>query len=212
MLTTLIARTPEIAFPNGVFIDLGVVEEGEVVNHGVIFENNGKKPLKIVNGKTSCGCTGISFEKRVLAPGESSRINVSYTGRPIHRREETLKVWIESNDPKHPISVLTLVCKIHLKVFWYPRSISFYIQGDSGSQNKEIRFSTDNTDAFKVDKIVTSSDRIQASWEKDDKGGKCVVALAPRCPAGTWTDKVTINILVGDYERSITIPVYLMIK
>jgi hypothetical protein len=75
-----------------------------------------------------------------------------------------------------------------------------------------VQFLTDSTEKFEIGEIITSSDRITASWDKNDKDIKCKISLNPTCPEGNWTDKVTIQTLVGTYKRSIEIPVYLMIQ
>ena len=213
LLSTLRSkRPPSISFPNGMYYDCNVVEEGESIDHSFPFENRGGEPLQIKTIKTGCACTGAEAEKLLLEPGEASTITVSYVARPVQHME-ILNVWLETNDPEKPISQLTLSCRVHLKVFWYPKSVSFYCRQDAiSNHHKEIQFLTDSTEEFQLGQIITSSERIAASCARNDKGIQCAVTLDPKCPKGTWTDNITIQTLVGDYKRSIEIPVYLMIN
>jgi len=204
------AGEPKIVFPKGKVFDFGVVDEGKLVKHSFVFENRGSRNLQIKNVKAGCGCTSTESEKFILPPGEHSKIDVSYKARPVQHRE-VLKVWVISNDPKKPVSELTMTGKVHLKVFWYPNSVSFYCKNCSNDQHKKVRFLTDSVEKLKVEDIRTSSERIIASWEKHDKGIECKISLTPNCPKGHWTERVTLQTIVGDYKRSIEIPVYLMI-
>ncbi len=204
-------RQPCIDFPDGAVHDYGVVDEGEMISHGFMIKNVGGKPLQIKNVKTGCGCAGAKAETNQLQPGETSKITVSYKGRPT-RHEEVLQIWLETNDPKKPITQLLLKCKIHLKVFWYPKTASIFCTQAGASVSREIRFLTNSTEKFELGEIRTSSERITACWAKDDEGIKCIIALNPDCPKGNWVDRVILQIAVGAHRSDIIIPVNLMIK
>jgi hypothetical protein len=64
-------------------IDYGDVMKGE--DDGVRtfkFTNTGNEPLKLVNVKSSCGCTVPTYPKEDIMPGESGEITVKYNMRP----------------------------------------------------------------------------------------------------------------------------------
>lgn len=204
-------RPPSINFPNGTFYDFGIANEGEFVSCPFVIKNCGGKPLQIKNVIHNCSCIGADVEKSTLLPGETTKVKVSYQARPTTRRE-ILKVWIECNDPQKPITELTISGTIHLIVYWYPKSVSFYCEHGIYAQKKHVKFLIDNTKQSELGKITTSSERIEASWEEDNKGLKCVISLNPNCPVGSWVDIVNIQTLVGNNKRNIEIPVYLMIK
>ncbi|TAM41645.1 DUF1573 domain-containing protein [bacterium] len=61
--------------------DFGRVKEGVVVKHDFTFKNETPGVLKITGINTSCGCTASQAEKRSLAPGESTMINVAFNSK-----------------------------------------------------------------------------------------------------------------------------------
>ena len=64
-------------------IDYGEVMKGE--DDGVRyfkFKNTGKSPLKLVNVRSSCGCTVPTYPKEEIMPGEEAEIMVKYNMHP----------------------------------------------------------------------------------------------------------------------------------
>lgn len=63
--------------------DFGQVEAGKQLMWKARIENHGKKELIIRNIKTSCGCTAVMPEKRMIAAGDSCQLNITFntTGR-----------------------------------------------------------------------------------------------------------------------------------
>jgi len=211
--TKLVCSKPKIFFPSGKRFNLGVVKEGIIAKHTFVFENKGSKNLEIKDIKKGCGCTLATCESLIVPPGKSSAIHVSYKARP-KLRPEILKVWVIGNDPVNPVSELTMKCRVHLNVFWYPTSVSFYKEKEEDLKNfeKKVKFLTDSTNKFKLGEIKTSSKRISASWEEGNKGPECIISLNPDCAEGYWTDRVNLEIIVEDEKRNIGIPVHLMIQ
>ncbi len=59
----------------------GIVYPGEVLTHSFKLTNNYKKKLKLVDIKSSCGCTIISIGKKTLLPGESTLLKMEFNTR-----------------------------------------------------------------------------------------------------------------------------------
>lgn len=57
--------------------DFGQVEEGEKVCWEARIENQGKKELIIRNIETSCGCTAVLPDKRVILAGDSGSVAIT---------------------------------------------------------------------------------------------------------------------------------------
>ena len=65
--------------------DFGNIKESAgSVTHTFIVKNTGDAPLVITRVVASCGCTTPNFSKEPIAPGQSSKIEVTYNpaGRP----------------------------------------------------------------------------------------------------------------------------------
>lgn len=87
--------------------DFGSIKEGELVRANFTFTNTGKSPLNIRETKANCGCTVSAPEKDTLAPGESSKISVTFNSNGRRGRQQKM-VTIFSNDPKAPTQQITI--------------------------------------------------------------------------------------------------------
>ncbi len=58
--------------------DFGQVKHGEIVSHEFILKNDTGKTLNVKDVNTSCGCTVSTIEKKILVPGESTKVSVKF--------------------------------------------------------------------------------------------------------------------------------------
>ncbi|MCS7074764.1 MAG: DUF1573 domain-containing protein, partial [Bacteroidia bacterium] len=100
-------QIPQITFESLEY-NFGKIRQGEKVSTDFVFKNTGKQDLIIRKTKSSCGCTVTESEKKVLKPGESSRIKVTYDSFN-KSGNESKTVTVISNAPKNPVITL----KIH---------------------------------------------------------------------------------------------------
>ncbi len=61
--------------------DFGVVSAGTILKHSFVFKNETAKNLKINSVHSSCGCTVSKSDKEILAPQESTNINVTFNSK-----------------------------------------------------------------------------------------------------------------------------------
>jgi hypothetical protein len=101
-----LAQAPRLTLAKSSY-DFGSIAEGQVVKTDFIFTNTGRSPLNIRETKANCGCTVSSPEKDTLAPGESSRITVTFNSQGRRGRQQKM-VTIFSNDPKAPTQQITI--------------------------------------------------------------------------------------------------------
>ncbi|WKN33704.1 DUF1573 domain-containing protein [Porifericola rhodea] len=92
--------------------DFGTVKEGEIVKTDFTFTNTGKSPLNIRETRANCGCTVSKPEKETLAPGESSKISVSFNSKGRSGKQQKM-VTIFSNDPKAPTQKIMLSGRVN---------------------------------------------------------------------------------------------------
>lgn len=65
--------------------DFGTIKEADgPVTHAFTIKNVGNAPLVITRASASCGCTKPKFSTEPIAPGKSTKIEVTYkpAGRP----------------------------------------------------------------------------------------------------------------------------------
>ena len=91
--------------------DFGEVWSGMPVETKVPIKNVGDAPLEITRTKASCGCTLHTLEKKLLAPGESTDLTITYDSKK-HAVNVKQRVFILSNDPKSPQAEVTVTGKV----------------------------------------------------------------------------------------------------
>ncbi len=79
----LFAQGGKITFDKTIH-DFGDIQEGTIATYTFEFKNEGRRPLRLVNVRASCGCTTPEYSKEPVAPGETGFIKVAYdsNGRP----------------------------------------------------------------------------------------------------------------------------------
>ena len=99
-------NAPIIEINNRVF-DFGEINQGEKVAHDFVIKNEGKSNLILRKIRASCGCTAIQPEKKVIAPGESTKVIAQFNSRGMSGRQNK-SITIYSNDPKKSTLLLRL--------------------------------------------------------------------------------------------------------
>lgn len=81
--------------------DFGRLKEGEKANWKARIENKGQKDLMIRHITTPCGCTAVVPEKKVIPPGETSLLDITFnTAGRAGRQQKTITVIC--NDWREP--------------------------------------------------------------------------------------------------------------
>lgn len=71
------------------------------------YENKGDKPIRIMNVKSSCGCTVPALKKNDVAPGETGEITATFNiGNRTGTQVKTVNV--QTDDPAQPSVMLVL--------------------------------------------------------------------------------------------------------
>lgn len=100
-------------------------EQGKAIAK-FVFTNTGTGDLKIVNVRTSCGCTASDYSKGVVKPGQKGYVTATYftAHRPGPFRKS---ITVTVNDADHPNTVLfikgTVTPRKKSKGDYYPVSI-----------------------------------------------------------------------------------------
>ncbi|MGC9355359.1 MAG: DUF1573 domain-containing protein [Mariniphaga sp.] len=105
-----LANAPVAKFSESSY-DFGEMKQGEKKDHTFNLTNEGKSELIIRNVRSSCGCTAVAPSKKVIAPGESVPIKVTFDSRG-KRGRQSKSVTVITNDPKTPTSMLRISCNI----------------------------------------------------------------------------------------------------
>ncbi len=96
-------------------LDLGDVPNGQIISRDITLRNDGEAPLIVDSLSTSCGCTTAALDAMQIAPGESAELHITFDSGahgpdlvgPLLRH-----VYIDSNDPQQPETVIALSVNI----------------------------------------------------------------------------------------------------
>ncbi len=110
-----------IEFEETIF-DFGSMYQHQEVTHFFTFRNVGTAPLKIENVKSTCGCTAAMPEARELAPGQETKLKVTFRSGSFRDRV-TKHVHVDSNDPVEPRVTLTIQGKVKVEVEVKPHGV-----------------------------------------------------------------------------------------
>ncbi len=105
-----LAKAPKLSFAEKKH-DFGKISQDEKVTTDFTFTNTGKSDLNIRSTKANCGCTVSNPDKDTLAPGESSKISVTFNPRG-RRGKQSKVITVFSNDPSAPTQQVSITANV----------------------------------------------------------------------------------------------------
>lgn len=114
---------PEIAIEHPHY-NFGTIVQGTKVNHTFTLKNAGDTPLLIKQVKPSCGCTAATVSSTTIAPGGKGEIRASFDSKNFYGSVNK-GIAVESNDPKMPVSNLSLKGTIIEELEVNPKQLNF---------------------------------------------------------------------------------------
>lgn len=107
-----IAKAPKVVFEKKVF-NFVEITQGESASSDFKFKNEGKSDLIIRKVKSSCGCTAVAPETKVIKPGEESKISVTFRSRGKQGKQNKT-ITVITNDPVNPVTSLKVTGNVKL--------------------------------------------------------------------------------------------------
>lgn len=105
-----LASAPVAQF-NTLNFDFGDMKDGDKKEYTFNLTNSGKSDLQIRNVRSSCGCAAVAPSKKMVAPGETVPIKVTFDSRGKRGRQNK-SITVITNDPKNPTSTLRISCNV----------------------------------------------------------------------------------------------------
>ncbi|MFA5092848.1 MAG: DUF1573 domain-containing protein [Candidatus Omnitrophota bacterium] len=91
--------------------DFGQIKQDQILKHDFTFKNNTNTVLNILTVNTSCGCTASQADKKLLNPGDSATINVSFNS---HGYAGPVKqfIYVNTDNADLPIVKFSIKCEV----------------------------------------------------------------------------------------------------
>lgn len=161
-----IALAQQVEFKNPQVIELGQVQQGDVLEGKIEFVNKGSEPVEIESIKPSCGCTAVTPEKMVYESGETAIIPFTIKTANFNGLiRKSIKVTFKNVEPRTYsfFAQATVVTDLSIS----PKYINFFqVNLDADTTITEY-FEIENTTDHPIEiyKIHTDSKFLQVSPE-----------------------------------------------
>ncbi|MCS7153004.1 MAG: DUF1573 domain-containing protein [Bacteroidia bacterium] len=208
------STTTLISFPK-IEHDFGKIkEEDRTATTRFSFKNTSKDPVKVVDVKTSCGCTAPSWSKESIAPGKEGFVEAQYStwGRPgPFVKTLTVRVRSEKDTTKEESHVLTIKGEVIPRPKgpedFYPTKVGSLRFGPAN----HVAFGTIKTNERKTLSVTLYNDSDKPLELRDFKDVPKHIKVSYRTPKGTQSTYVlppkdTVQVVVeydagaaGDY-------------
>lgn len=184
-------------------LDFGTMEQHQIKKDTLILRNAGDAHLTITEIKTTCGCTVADPEKKELAPGETTQVNISFDSKKFEGKLiKFIKVF--SNDPINPVLDIALKVTVHVPIVITPghRSCGF---GSITPGEKPIqRINLHSMDVADLDVAATEYNRdlfeitINEDYGSTDADIELLFGIVDNPPVGSFRDIVRFSTNVPD--------------
>lgn len=110
------AKVPEIAITPSSY-DFGRVKYGVVAAYVFEIKNEGNASLEISEISTSCSCTQAFLDNRVITPGKTENMKVTFNPA-VHKDDTDLgkikrTVYLKTNDPQNPEPTVSISADVY---------------------------------------------------------------------------------------------------
>lgn len=79
-------------------LELGTIKPNEVKELTFEFTNTGSEAVRILEAKSSCGCTVTDFTKEEIQPGESASIKANFKSGKVGAFRKSVQVKTTASD------------------------------------------------------------------------------------------------------------------
>ena len=161
------------------------------------YENKGTTPVRIVNVRTSCGCTVANYEKDEIAPGEKGEIAATFKiGNRTGVQQKV--VTVETDYPGAAVANLVLKANIPQVIDLQPTFV--YWEGGEAPKPKTITVRAGkDVPISKVD-VTSSSPDFTTKVDRGSAPNEFVITVTPKDTARLLSATLTIK---PDYPKTL---------
>ncbi|NIM06667.1 MAG: DUF1573 domain-containing protein [Armatimonadetes bacterium] len=190
------AKGPDVRFDE-YYCDLGVADEGQIIEHVLGFGNVGEEDLLISGARSSCACMEAETSEKTIPPDGRGEILISFDTTDL-QSEQVKVLYVHSNDPISPLAQIEVgVFVKSSKVLLSPRRLDFGELKLREGAKREMYVKDPGDGSLMVKEVLPDSPFITATYAqiKDEKrtGYLVTVTLNPDLPAGEFTSAITLH-------------------
>jgi len=165
------------------------VAEKEAIGH-FKYQNVGKEPIHFKSVKASCGCTTAQTQKDQVGPGEKGEITATFNiGDRIGQQIKTISV--ETNDPAHPLTTLTLKTNITQALELTPNFV-FWQTGEEPTPKTVVAKAGKGVPIKALD-VSSVNPNFEAKVEKGPGDGQFRISVHPKDTKTSAFSTITVK-------------------
>ncbi len=177
--------------------DLGRMEQREVRQLSVTLRNDGQAPLHIQDVETSCGCTAATPDKRVLQPGESTNLAITFNSQRFEG-PQLKTVSIHTDDPTNRVATVEIRVDVHAPIHVEPRPVMGFNRVPRGQTEVRKRvLSSGDVETLEVTPGKYRHDLFDVTVGPAPGGAanarEVTIALRPDAPVGIFREIITLR-------------------
>jgi hypothetical protein len=192
---------------NDLEYNFGKADKEAKGRHEFVVRNDGNGKLSLAKGETSCVCTVSAIDRNILAPGESAHVTLEWHAKTLGPFRQS--ATIITNDTSRPVIEFSVAGEYVATVRVTPDEISFNGLAPDEPVTREVRiisfaptplevtnptFSDHTTAKF----FAVNLEKLSVDELKQEEGAKsgwlAKVVIKPGLPAGTFEQKITLNL------------------
>ncbi len=190
----------ELAIKNPTY-DFGQVKQGEKVSHNFVIANKSKKTVEIKKINPSCGCTAAILDKKILSPGQSTKLKAIFdTSGFIGRKEKSISIY-DADKNSYQLKIKgNIVSDINVK----PRRVFL---GDISAESKpSSRITLDASSGVKFKDVISRSKFLKV--ESENLANKLVlnIEILTGAPLGDFQSRISV-LTTSEETPVVNIPV-----
>jgi hypothetical protein len=145
------------------------VYAGQVITHPFVLQNRGTNTVRILNVRTTCGCTTTALATHLLAPGQSTELMASLDlkGRSGAQQKS---LYVESDDPVSPRLQLKMMGEVITPIEARPEGVHFGTLAREGAAEREVLLAGRTNVTFHVKEVHLSAPEFTAQVETVEEG------------------------------------------
>ena len=174
--------------------DFGSRDTSENVDHTFVLKNTGTADLEIRRVQPACGCTTAELDKKIVPPGEVSRISskLSLAGRTGELQKPIL---IESNDPTNPAFQLVMKGVVGADFEISPSTMVLRKASPEAAATASVIVKSLKNEKFEIIDAKSESGKLIVRWDKfpDENAFQLTANSEEQFQPGQYGDKIIVE-------------------
>jgi len=212
-LSTAVAG-PQVGFPETIY-DFGHTPRASKVSHTFWLKSVGDDTLEVRSVRPGCGCTKVPFEDSLIAPGDSTRLEIIFTTLNfISHTTKEVRITVNDGLPDWRLAIKANIHKITDTVpplIIDPPAIEMSADGRTARTRKPFALTNTSSDTLRLSLIDSVPDWFEVKLPENLAPGEIaggVITLMPGHAETEFARSFTLEATSLRPERY-TIPVKL---